>query len=281
MLGMDAGRENVTFRRSLGRKPASWPARTKEIFVLSPASLLAGFTLICAASAAEPDRSQPPAAPNQSVSIEPSGLAPADAPGVELGSGEHGVAAAIDPPPELQAETRAAESVRLSRRASKPLGLESATPSRPLPWYRTQFGSLAIVVGAIALVFWALRKWVPYFRVVSSPVMKVAARASLGPRQTLMLVQLGRRFVMVAVSPGRVDTVCQIDDVQEAAELTAHIGGPGPGMATQFDRLLHQEAAEADSAGAADRSELRDEAGSLPQPVAVLLERLKRLRRSA
>lgn len=175
------------------------------------------------------------------------------------------------------------------RRANRTSG--SGTPqgdgeSGPPVWYRTQIGALAVVLAAIAVCFWALRRWAPTLRVRSAGAIRVVARTPLGPRQTIAVVQLGRRFLILGVSPGRVDNLGNVDDPREAGELAALLGADWAGTSSRFTTALEGEAADFreadDDPAAAVVSGTRLSKRLLPSgPMAELLERLKRLQRSA
>jgi flagellar biogenesis protein FliO len=149
------------------------------------------------------------------------------------------------------------------------------------PWYRSGIGALSIVLAVIVGVFFVLRRFVPAMRAPEGDVLKVVARASLTPKQTLSLVQLGRRFVLVAISAGRVDTLCQVDDTDEVAELMMATGAKFPGRSNPFAAQLRSETANYDGATI---PELEDIAGLQEEErgraVSDLLTRLKKLQRT-
>ncbi len=149
------------------------------------------------------------------------------------------------------------------------------------PWYRSGIGALSIVLVVIVGVFVLLRRYVPAMRAPEGDVLKVVARASLSPKQTLSLVQLGRRFVLVAISSGRVDTLCEVNDLDEVAELMMATGGKFPGRSSEFDTQLRSETANYDVSVAGELEEVAE----LPEKdrgraVSDLLERLKTLQRT-
>ena len=148
-------------------------------------------------------------------------------------------------PGTANAEVRDAATVALPRRELRPRSVsrsrEGLTETSSTSWYATGLGSLAIVLGLIALVYWLMRRWVPSLRPTDGGGMRIVSRSSLSPRQTLSMVQIGRRFVVVAVSPNRVDMVCEIVDPQEVAELTSHLGPAAIGRGGLFDGMLGRE----------------------------------------
>jgi flagellar biogenesis protein FliO len=137
------------------------------------------------------------------------------------------------------------------------------------------------VLALVGGVFWLVRRWTPALRVADGHLMRVVARTSLSPKHHAALLQLGRRLVLVAVSPGGVETLCEITDPGEVGELTgrtARAMAPNP---AGFDGQLNRELAEY-------REELHDDAGATPvsrsprrpdyEPLTDLLHRLRALR---
>ena len=72
--------------------------------------------------------------------------------------------------------------------------------------------------------------------------MRVVARTSLTPKQHVVLAQLGARFVLIGVSPDRMQTLCEIHNPDEVAELTARLGMPAARAGRAFDEQLFDEA---------------------------------------
>jgi flagellar biogenesis protein FliO len=219
------------------------------------------------------------ATPNQSLEIAPAdsdGVSPAEV--VDEGSlapAEQDEAKTLD-----QSDAQSAPT-RTLRRRSMGTAILGRPESADTPWYRSGIGALSIVLVVIVGVFIMLRRYVPAMRAPEGDVLKVVARASLTPKQTLSLIQLGRRFVLVAISAGRVDALCEVNDVDEVAELIMATGGKFPGRTSEFDTQLRSEAANYDASTAGELEEVAD----LPEKergraVSDLLERLKTLQRT-
>lgn len=109
------------------------------------------------------------------------------------------------------------------------------------PWYRGGLGATAIVVGLILFLFLCVRRWLPKAPAPDSSALRVAARVALTPRHSLALVQVGRRFLVLGLSPDHVSGVCDIQEEEEVAELKAHFGAGRP-PARRFDALVAAEA---------------------------------------
>lgn len=67
--------------------------------------------------------------------------------------------------------------------------------------------------------------------------VRVLSRTMMGPKQQLVLLQVGRKLVLISDSGGQVSTLCEITDPDEVAELAAQASGKSPRV--DFDRELH------------------------------------------
>ena len=115
---------------------------------------------------------------------------------------------------------------------------------QPKPWYRSGIGALALVLGLIGALVWALRRWVPATRGGESRMIRVVGRVPLSPKHSAALLSVGRRFVLVGMSAERVNTLCEISDAEEVAELSLRAGTATAPDAEGFERLLVEEAAD-------------------------------------
>lgn len=89
------------------------------------------------------------------------------------------------------------------------------------PWYRSTLFSLSVVLALIGAAYYGVRKLVPSLRAPQrSELIRVLARTALTPKQHVVLVQCGRRVVLIGVSPDRVETLSEITDPTEVSELT-------------------------------------------------------------
>jgi flagellar biogenesis protein FliO len=88
--------------------------------------------------------------------------------------------------------------------------------------------SLAAVLGLIALMYWASRRMMPGRFVGEGGgirAVQVLARAPLSPRHRVVLLQVGRRVLVVAEGTGQqpLNTLCEITDPDEAAALIGQV----------------------------------------------------------
>jgi flagellar biosynthetic protein FliO len=156
----------------------------------------------------------------------------------------------------------------------------------PVSWYRSGLTSLVIVLAAIAGVTLLVRRLLPSMRNVSGGVVEILGRNHLSPKQSLALVRIGRRLLLVGITPERLSTLCEIDEPQEVADLL----GRAPRRANEgenFDELLSGAARvfeEAEAASPRSRAhdstmpELRSSYGRLNQAKGQLQGLLSKLK---
>jgi len=75
-------------------------------------------------------------------------------------------------------------------------------------------------------------------------VIEVLARQPISgsPKQSLSLVKLGRRFLLVGMSPNHIAPLLTVDDPDEIAHITGLLEKQLPGSITNtFDKLFHRE----------------------------------------
>jgi flagellar biosynthetic protein FliO len=105
---------------------------------------------------------------------------------------------------------------------------------------------LALVLALIVAAALAWRKWSPRSkRFGAGGVINVLASHYLSPKQSLCLVRLGRRMLLIGVTPERISTVAEIQQPQEASEILAAIERARPSSFTSvFTRLSKGEPVE-------------------------------------
>ena len=228
--------------------------------------LCAAFALVSLSASADPPDALPAHAatsPNQSLSIE------------ESSPGRNGVTAGpsnVQPDsyqpvavPTAQAMERA--PVFLGKKKSSAESNAFASESADTPWYRTGLGALALVLGLIGVLYTIVRRWSPSLKLTGSGTIQVVGRTVIGPRQSFVLVQLGRRLVLVGVSAERMERICEVADGEEVAAILSE----SRRSRGAFSSWLDQEAAEFTKAGTS-------EAGaevSRPRQLTQLLQRLR------
>jgi len=84
--------------------------------------------------------------------------------------------------------------------------------------------ALGIVLGLILVLRWAGRKFFPGAAVPrSGGAMKVLSRLVISPKQQLLMVQVGRRVVVIGDSAGQMSALSEIADPDEVGSLVAQL----------------------------------------------------------
>jgi len=112
---------------------------------------------------------------------------------------------------------------------------------------------LAVVLLVICLVFWAVRKYVPGMRrLAGSSAVRVLARTYLSPRQSVTLVKVGRRVLVVGQSADRLSGLGEISDGEEVSELLGLCRSEGDhSVSKNFQKIFREADREYDEGGEA------------------------------
>ncbi len=85
--------------------------------------------------------------------------------------------------------------------------------------------ALVAVLGLIFLLRFGIRKFAPGVVGRTSRGIRVVARTYLGAKQQVIVLQVGRRMLVVGDTGQNLNTLCEITDPDEAATLLAQIQG--------------------------------------------------------
>ena len=101
----------------------------------------------------------------------------------------------------------------------------------------------AVVVACIYAAVYFIRRYVPTARMMfGGGVVKVVGRTYVSSRQSILLVKVGSRFVVVGVTGTSLTALSEISDPEEVRKLTEEVaaqGGRGTGEA--FRKALSRE----------------------------------------
>lgn len=105
------------------------------------------------------------------------------------------------------------------------------------------FWPMLAVLGLIVICVAAIRKWLPQAtRISGGSVINILARQYLSGKQSLALVKVGKRVVLVGVTPEAMSTLTEISDPEEIASLAASLQR---GKVDSFSSALSRESLEA------------------------------------
>ncbi|MGE0481207.1 MAG: FliO/MopB family protein [Phycisphaerae bacterium] len=140
----------------------------------------------------------------------------------------------------------------LARHAGRPGRMPTATsdgaPRESTSWVRTS-AALAGVVALIVLLGWGYRaaagaatRWPLALRARNHGVLELVARMPVAPRQSVCLLRVGPRLVLLGVGGDGLRSLDVIDDADTAARLLAQARGAAPESSADFQRALQAEA---------------------------------------
>jgi flagellar biogenesis protein FliO len=142
------------------------------------------------------------------------------------------------------------EPLRLApRNSSDNRSLDKPAATTPTTAVGTVVSSLAIVLGLFLAFVWCSKRFAP---AGSTPLPKEAVellgRAPLAGRQTMQLIRVGNRLLLVAMSPGGAETLTEITDPVEVEHLASLCRrGKSDSATASFNRALAQMASEPES----------------------------------
>lgn len=128
----------------------------------------------------------------------------------------------------------------------------------------TVISSLAIVLGVFFAFIWIMRRTTPAAqRQLPKEVIEVLGRAPLNGKQHLQLLRLGRKLVLIVVTPDGADTLAEITDLDEANRLAALcMQSQENSSTTAFRGILEQFATQKAEPGYFGTSEDVEQAGA-------------------
>jgi len=96
--------------------------------------------------------------------------------------------------------------------------------------------ALAVVLAAIVLFGWLLRRWLPA-PMGASGVLRIVGGVMVGPKERLVLVEMGDTWLLLGVAAGGVNLLHHMPRPETASAPAATVG------ASLFARLLRRAAA--------------------------------------
>lgn len=101
---------------------------------------------------------------------------------------------------------------------------------------------LAAVLALIAIIVWAVKKYLPNVRrLTGSTAMKVVARTHLSPRQSIAVVRLGRRLLVVGQTADSLTPLGVVEDPEEVSELLGEIeSGKSTSAVGHFSKVFQK-----------------------------------------
>lgn len=116
----------------------------------------------------------------------------------------------------------------------------SALGSKP-PWMTT-FGSLAVVLGAFFVLAWFIRRTRPKgLGALPLEAVELLGRSPLDGKQHLQVVRFGNKLLLVAVSAGSAQTLCELSDADEINHVMQLCQKSQPGSVSESFRQIFNQ----------------------------------------
>lgn len=172
----------------------------------------------------------------------------------------------------------------IKRKTPAPDPAAKAEQQSGFDWQRLVM-ALGIVLGLIfAMKFIVGRLYPGVSASKGGKAVRVLARSPIAPKQQVLLLQVGKRVIVVADSAGQLSTLSQIDDPDEIASLvgqleTAELPAPRGGFGNVFRRAQEEYAepvAEPQVESAPDLAEAQTEISGLIERMRTLTKTVRR-----
>jgi len=138
-------------------------------------------------------------------------------------------------------------SRKLAPRSSSPQrSLDRPAAATPTAAIGTVVSSLAIVLGLFVVLVWFSKRFAPAgSAALPKEAVELLGRAPLAGRQTMQLIRVGKRLLLVALSASGAETLTEITDPVEVEHLAGLCrGGKSDSASASFNRVLSQLATE-------------------------------------
>lgn len=99
---------------------------------------------------------------------------------------------------------------------------------------------LLVVLAAIGVTVWLLKRF-PIGQQAMGGLVKVVGGVALGPRERLILVEVGDTWLLLGVAPGQINTLHTLPRPAEAPKIESL---PQPAFASWLKQALHKREAK-------------------------------------
>jgi flagellar biosynthetic protein FliO len=101
---------------------------------------------------------------------------------------------------------------------------------------------LGIVLGLIVVVALVIKRFMPARSLLGGAGLEILTRLNVSSKQSVAVVKVGKRLLVLGICPERINTLCVIEDPVEMAEYLGEIAARQPSSITQaFKNSFDQE----------------------------------------
>ena len=137
--------------------------------------------------------------------------------------------------------------------------------------------AVVVVCGVFCTILYCMKKYLPGHRqMFSHPAMEVLGRTHLDQRRYVSLIRVGKRIVVVGVSPDEMRSLSEITDEEEITEIMEVARPKSDAGLTIFQRLFQRHVVEAEAEET--RVTARARADEIEEQMSSLRERVREIR---
>jgi flagellar protein FliO/FliZ len=125
----------------------------------------------------------------------------------------------LDPPAKPPMEPIARPPIKRRADTDRPRVIKQGAGTA-VPWYRNGFVALGAVLLMIAIVAWGLKRFGPKGQLGGSAI-RILSRSHLSPKQSLALIRVSDRVMLVGITPDRISHLTTFDDPVGVDVMTA------------------------------------------------------------
>ncbi len=133
-------------------------------------------------------------------------------------------------------------SVLLALLAAAPVASETTPGSAASPMGTGMVLEMVVVLAAVIILIlglgWLIKR-VGHFPAAGKGMVRILGGVSLGPREKAVILEAGNRRLLVGVAPGRVQTLCELGDVD--LEFDPNMEVSTSNFSTQLGEQLQDE----------------------------------------
>ena len=126
---------------------------------------------------------------------------------------------------------------------------EQAAPGGVAPWYRSPYVSLSAIIIVIFALSRLFKRYVPAVRTPASRAISVIGRTTISAKQSVVLLHVGRRVVLLSVSPDSMRLITDFTDPQDVAILLGKSAVEPITESKKFDAKLAHELGKYEDVG--------------------------------
>lgn len=107
-------------------------------------------------------------------------------------------------------------------------------------WYSNGLAALALVLVSIGILAWLFKRFAPRSKISGGKAIEVISKTYLSSKQSLALVRVGRRAMLIGITPDHINCLATIDEPSEVQEIQKPRDADVGQAAGEFENVLGQ-----------------------------------------